>query len=320
MKFLLSVVIPVYNCELFIEKAILSVIIQKEVSEIVVVNDGSTDGSLRILNKLAQQYPIIKLHHHPNQQNQGRSASRNLGIQKATGNFIAFLDADDYYLENRFLNDKKMFAFDRNCDGVYNAVGFHFYREATSHELEKHQIYTVTQKVEPEFLFKSLLYGKCGHFHINGLTVKKNVFDLTGLFNRELIVAEDTDIFWKMAIKCRLETGIIDKPLANRGVHDSNIFDQTDIYKEYTIKMFQKLAVWCSRNKVDFDIIDDLFKWIWLIKFKQNKTLLEDTWYWAKLIFPYPKFLFSILAIKYFPIVRRRRELFSFAYKINTTK
>ncbi|WP_347052912.1 glycosyltransferase [Flavobacterium olei] len=315
MKFLLSVVIPVYNCEQFIEKAILSVIIQKEVYEIVVVNDGSIDGSLEILKKLEKQYPIVKLHHHPDQQNQGRSASRNLGIQMATGNFIAFLDADDYYLENRFLNDKKMFDFDSNCDGVYNAVGFHFYREATSYELEKHQIYTVTKKVEPEFLFKSLLYGKCGHFHINGLTVKKCVFDRTGLFNKELIVAEDTDIFWKMAIKCRLKTGIINRPLANRGIHDSNIFDQTDIYKEYTIKMFQKLAVWCSHNNVDFAIIDDLFKWIWLIKFKQNKTLLEDTWYWAKLIFPYPKFLFSILAIKYFPIVRRRKEFFSFVYR-----
>ncbi len=316
MSFLLSVIIPVYNCEQFIEKAILSVLSQKEVSEIVVVNDGSTDTSLQILEKLALEYPKIKIFHHPNQSNQGRSASRNLGIQKTTGNFIAFLDADDYYLENRFLNDKKMFELDSNCDGVYNAVGFHFYREATAYELEKHQIYTVTQKVEPEFLFMSLLHGKCGHFHINGLTVKKSVFDLTGLFNKELIVAEDTDIFWKMAIKCRLETGIIDKPLANRGVHDTNVFDQTDLYKEYTIKMFEKLAVWCSHNQVDFYIIDELFKWIWLIKFKQNKTLIEDTWYWAKLIFPHPKFLFSILTIKYFPIVRRRKEFFPFLYKI----
>lgn len=315
MSFLLSVVIPVYNCEQFIEKAIQSVLSQSEVYEIVVINDGSTDDSLKILEKLEKKYSLIKLYHHPERSNQGRSASRNLGIQKANGNFIAFLDADDYYLENRFLNDKIMFQQNTACDGVYNAVGFHFYREVTPHELEKYQIYTVNKIVEPEFLFKSLLYGKCGHFHINGLTVKKSVFDLTGLFNKELIVAEDTDIFWKMAIKCRLETGIIDKPLANRGVHDSNIFDQTDIYKEYTIIMFKKLAVWCSHNKVDFAIMDDLFKWIWLIKFKQKKTLLEDTWYWAKLILPYPKFLFSILAIKYFPIVRRRKEFFSFLYK-----
>ncbi|WP_289663012.1 glycosyltransferase family 2 protein [Flavobacterium panacagri] len=315
MNFSLSVIIPVYNCEQFIEKAILSILLQKEVSEIVVVNDGSTDASLQILQKLEKEYPIVKLYHHTGQSNQGRSASRNLGIQKATGNFIAFLDADDYYLENRFLNDKKMFGLDSNCDGVYNAVGFHFYREATAYELEKHQIYTVTEKVKPEFLFKTLLYGKSGHFHINGLTVKKSVFDLTGLFNTDLVVAEDTDIFWKMAIKCRLETGIIDKPLAIRGVHDSNVFDQQDLYSEYTIKMFRTLAIWCSHNNVEFAIVDDLFKWIWLLKFKQNNSIIEDTFYWAKMTFSNPKFLFSILTIKYFPLVRRRKELFSFLYK-----
>lgn len=315
MNFILSVIIPVYNCERFIEKAVLSVVAQQEVSEIVIVNDGSTDRSTLILEELQSKYHIIKLYNHPNQSNQGRSASRNLGIQKATGNYIAFLDADDFYLENRFVNDKKMFGENNHCDGVYNAVGFHFYREASAEELEKHQIYTVTEKIMPEFLFETLLYGKSGHFHINGLTIKKKVFDLTGLFNKDLVVAEDTDMFWKMAIKCRLETGIIDKPLAIRGVHDNNVFDQTDIYREYTIKMFERLAIWCSYNQVDFAIIDDLFKWIWLIKFKQKKTLLNDTWYWAKLTIPNPKFLFSILTVKYFPIVRRRKELFPFLYK-----
>ncbi|WP_343616139.1 glycosyltransferase family A protein [Flavobacterium sp.] len=315
MSFLLSVIIPVYNCERFIEKAVLSAAQQPEVTEIVIVNDGSTDDSQKVLEELQKKYPIVKIYHHPNQSNQGRSASRNLGIQKAEGDYIAFLDADDFYLADRFVNDKKMFEADGNCDGVYNAVGFHFYREATEEELQRHQLYTVTRKVEPEELFKSLLYGKCGHFHIDGLTVKKSVFDLTGLFNKELVVAEDTDIFWKMAIKSRLATGIIDKPLAIRGVHDSNVFDQSDIYKEYTIKMFEKLAIWCSHNNVDFYIIDDLFKWIWLIKFKQNKTLLQDIGYWAKLTFPNPKFLFSILTIKYFPIVRKRKELFPFLYQ-----
>lgn len=315
MNFILSVIIPVYNCERFIEKAVMSAVQQAEVSEIVIVNDGSTDHSQQLLEELQSKYPIIKLYHHPNQSNQGRSASRNLGIQKATGNYIAFLDADDFYLENRFVNDKKIFEENDQCNGVYNAVGFHFYREASLEELKRHKIYTVTEKVKPELLFKALLYGKCGHFHIDGLTVEKSVFNATGLFNKELVVAEDTDMFWKMAIKCRLETGIIDQPLAIRGVHDSNVFDQTDLYKEYTIKMFEKLAIWCSQNQVDFQVIDDLFKWIWLLKFKQKKTLFEDTCYWAKLVFPEPKFLFSILTIKYFPIVRRRKELFPFLYK-----
>ena len=109
MKFLVSVIIPVFNVEQFVEKAIISALQQPEVFEVVVVNDGSTDNSLQIITKLQAEYSRVKLCHHPNLVNKGRSASRNLGIKKAICNYIAFLDADDYYLENRFTNDKIVF-------------------------------------------------------------------------------------------------------------------------------------------------------------------------------------------------------------------
>ena len=79
--FSLSVIIPVYNCELFIEKAIASVLTQTEVTEIVVVNDGSTDKTGLLLNQLQKQNSILKIYHHQNKLNKGRSASRNLGIK-----------------------------------------------------------------------------------------------------------------------------------------------------------------------------------------------------------------------------------------------
>lgn len=311
----LSIIIPVFNCELFIEKAIFSALEQVEVNEIVVVNDGSTDASEHIIERLKKEHPIIKLYHHPNKSNKGRSASRNLGIQKATGDYIAFLDADDYFLPNRFTNDFKIFEGNPNSDGVYNAVGFHFYRPATEIELKTHQLYTVRQKVVPGELFKNLLYGKCGHFHIDGLTVKKQVFKSTGLFNEKLIVAEDSEMFWKMAIKCSLETGIIDKPLAIRGVHETNVFDNEDLYKLYTIKMHETMAVWCSKNQVHNFIIDDILKWIWILKYKQKNKLYQDIGAWAKFFFAQPQLLFSILSIKYFPVIRFRQMLFPFLYK-----
>lgn len=310
-----SVIIPVYNAAAFIEKAITSALQQPEVKDVIVVNDGSTDESLQILEKLQSQYPILKVYHHKNRVNKGRSASRNLGIQKATGNFIAFLDADDYFLPNRFANDKELFQKHENCDGVYNAVGFYYYRAATTQELQKHQLYTVNQKLRPDFLFEALLSGKYGHFQIDGLTVKKSVFDTIGFFNEDLVVAEDTEIFWKMAIKCRLETGIIDQPLAIRGVHDNNVFDNKELYAKYTIKMFETLLVWCSHHQVAYAIKDDLLKWIWLLKHKQKNKLYQDIQYWTLFFFPQPKLLFSIFSIKYFPIVRFRKMLFPFLYR-----
>jgi glycosyltransferase involved in cell wall biosynthesis len=312
--FTLSVIIPVYNCERFIEKTIASVIAQPEVTEVVVVNDGSTDGTLLLLEQLQKQNPILTIYHHQNKVNKGRSASRNLGIQKATGNLIAFLDADDYFLPNRFANDIKFFQENDKCDGVYNAVGFHFYRTATVQELESHQLYSVNQKIKPDFLFEALLTGKYGHFHIDGLTVKKSVFDTIGSFNEELIVAEDTEVFWKMAIKCQLFTGIIDEPVAIRGVHDSNVFDDKKTYGKYTIKMYETLLVWCSQNKVAFKIKDNLLKWIWILRNKQKDSLYKDIQYWTRFFFPQPQLLFSILSVKYFPLIRLRKELFPFLY------
>lgn len=313
--FTISVIIPVYNCERFIEKTIASVIAQPEVTEIVVVNDGSTDGTGSLLDQLQLQNPILKIFHHENKLNKGRSASRNLGIQKAMGNYIAFLDADDYFLPNRFANDIKVFKENEKFDGVYNAVGLHYYRLVTFKDGDPNKLDTVTRKIEYKKLFDALLHSKYGHFHIDGLTVKKSVFEVTGLFNKELLVAEDTDLLWKMAIKCRLESGIIDKALAVRGIHDANVFNRADLYDIYTMKMYESLLKWCSNHKVVYKIKDDLLKRIWIVKHKEKNTLYVDIKYWYTLFVPNVKLLFSILSIKYFPLIRYRQMLFPFLYR-----
>ncbi|KVV15872.1 glycosyltransferase family 2 protein [Flavobacterium sp. TAB 87] len=315
MNFTVTVIIPVYNCERFIEKAIKSALQQKHVAQVVVVNDGSTDSSLLIIEKFQKFDERLLIVNHENKNNRGRSASRNLGIQKATSKYIAFLDADDYFLENRFNADMKLFLDKPNCDGVYNAVGFYFYRKATERELEMHQLYTVTKQVAPEDLFQNLLYGRCGNFHINGLTVKRSIFENVGLFNEELVVAEDSEMFWKMALKCRLYTGIINQAVAIRGIHDENIFNNEDLYQVYTIKMHEVLAIWCSKNNINYSIVDDLLKWIWMLKYKQQNNLMTDIKGWAKFFFPQPQLMFSILSIKYFPVVRFRKMLFPFLYE-----
>ena len=93
----ISIIIPVYNCEQSIKQSIQS--IQKQTMkdlEIICVNDGSTDGSAEAIRQLQEEDGRIILY---DQDNQGSGAARNLGLSHATGEFIAFLDADDYYLE-----------------------------------------------------------------------------------------------------------------------------------------------------------------------------------------------------------------------------
>ena len=315
MTFSVSVIIPVFNAHRFIEKAIQSTLLQKEVEEVIIVNDGSTDNSLSLIEALQKTDERIKIYHHKNTENKGRSASRNLGIKKASGNYIAFLDADDFYLENRFKNDNDLFDANPKCDGVYNAIGVEFYREALIAEQEELALFTVNKKILPKDLFDVLIHGKAGHFSIDGLTVKRTVFDVVGYFNESLEVSEDTELLWRMALKCSLETGIINKPLAMRGVHEKNVFDNEDLYKNGRIKMYKSLAIWSSKNNVSIHEKDMILKWLWLLRNKEEHSLIKDTIYWLGVLVKAPKLIASTLWIKYFPLVRQRQKYFPFLYR-----
>lgn len=119
----ISIIIPVYNCEKYIEQCIRS--IQKQTLhniEIICVNDGSTDKSGFLLTKLAKEDGRIVVY---KQSNKGAGEARNVGLKKAQGEFVAFLDADDYYKDNAALQMmvEKCRLFSVNaCGSVMNQL------------------------------------------------------------------------------------------------------------------------------------------------------------------------------------------------------
>lgn len=91
----ISIIIPVYNTEAYLQECLDSVLVDNVFTgQVVCVNDGSTDGSLRILEQYKKQYPNIEVYTQPNQ---GQAAARNVGLDYATGDYVLFLDSDDYY-------------------------------------------------------------------------------------------------------------------------------------------------------------------------------------------------------------------------------
>jgi glycosyltransferase involved in cell wall biosynthesis len=100
-KIKISVIMPIYNDETFIGESLKSIINQtlKDI-EIICINDGSTDNSLTILKNYQKNYPNIII---INQKNQGSGIARNEGLKIAKGEYIAFLDADDYYINTNAL-------------------------------------------------------------------------------------------------------------------------------------------------------------------------------------------------------------------------
>ena len=108
----ISVIMPVYNGEKYLEKTCLNLSKQTLTDiELICVNDGSTDNSLNILEKLADKYDFIKI---INQENQGSGVARNNGIENAIGEYIAFLDADDIYVDVDAL--EKMYEYGSKHD------------------------------------------------------------------------------------------------------------------------------------------------------------------------------------------------------------
>ena len=97
----LSVIIPMYNAEKYIKRCIESVYRQDlDINhfELLVVNDGSTDNSPSIVKELQKIYPNITL---IDKENGGQATARNMGLEEAHGDFIMFIDADDFLIDYR---------------------------------------------------------------------------------------------------------------------------------------------------------------------------------------------------------------------------
>lgn len=111
-----SVIIPFFNREKFLAEAVESVLAQTYQNwELILIDDGSSDGSPDIAQSFVRKYPNkIFLRAHENGANRGASSSRNLGIKHARGGFITFLDSDDVFLPNTL--EVEVAAFDRNAE------------------------------------------------------------------------------------------------------------------------------------------------------------------------------------------------------------
>ncbi|NQN51118.1 glycosyltransferase family 2 protein [Streptococcus suis] len=119
---LVSVIIPMYNATLFIEETIQTVLQQTySNTEIIVVDDCSTDTSYEVVSQLCQRYQNIFLLQ--NKKNSGVGISRNVGVAKATGRYICFLDADDLWLPTKL---EKQVKFMQESGHAFTFTSYEF--------------------------------------------------------------------------------------------------------------------------------------------------------------------------------------------------
>ncbi|NUF26575.1 UDP-glucose:(glucosyl)LPS beta-1,3-glucosyltransferase [Gilliamella bombicola] len=159
---LISIIIPVYNSSEFILNTLHSLKAQSyNHYEIILINDGSTDNSLEILEEYKRKNNHVILY---NQKNKGVSAARNKGIELSSGEFVSFLDSDDMY-SSYFLEKMLSKQIQKNADVVY--CGYN--RVSTSGKL------TVMPCLFKEGNILDLYFQQNGYFHFSGMLIRKSI-------------------------------------------------------------------------------------------------------------------------------------------------
>ena len=235
----ISVIVPVYNVEAYLERCVESILQQTYAHfELILINDGSTDSSGQICDHLASQYENIKVYHIGNA---GVSNARNMGIQLATGSWVTFIDSDD------FVTQDYLATLASAVEGVN--VGFviaplHHIKNGIVTDLPSHS--GKTELWSTEETMKELL-----------MTTRTSFFPVAKLFKRDLLadekfntnyhLAEDALFLTELLLKTRCSSVFIDKPIyyydhregsATTSVNQ-HVFDTIEVYKHIIAQVSQ---------------------------------------------------------------------------------
>ncbi len=223
-SFKVSVIIPVYNAERFLIESVNSAIRLGEVGEVILIEDRSPDNALELCKKLEAENKKVRLLTHPNNENLGAGASRNLGIKNAKFEYIAFLDADDKYLPNRFKKEKEKFRKYNKIDAVYSKAVLKNEKNEILREygFEDDIRTRIGVEAKPKKFYRESLKIKKSLFHTNSITFKKSFLLKNKLFDERLRLHQDSEL-WKRLLRVGyFFSGELRDPVAEVKAHENN--------------------------------------------------------------------------------------------------
>lgn len=210
---MISVIITSYNYEKYVERAIRSCLdqsIPRDTFEVIVINDASEDNTVEVLKNYQKDCRIVNL-----EENVGLAAARNLGIKKAKGQFIVFLDADDYFHRDILRTQSLFLHTNTQLDAV--SVDYYLVDERGNHiehvDAAKHPI-------------------ACG------IMFRKDYLYDIGLYDESFRAREEEDL--RLRFSSRFQIYNLVAPLYRYRMHEANLTKDTDVMNEYAVRLKQK--------------------------------------------------------------------------------
>lgn len=252
----ISVIIPCYNAENFIEKCLNSITTQTlNDIEIIVINDGSTDKSLDIINKHKNKNKLQII----DKKNEGASQTRNLGLEIANGEYIYFVDADDY-LENEFVLEK---VYNECKKNNLDILVFDYFKDNNDNKE-----YINFLKGDPIFSRETYLIGLIKERYWGGMCnkiIKKTLFiDNSIKFPKNIFLRED------LITSCKLfyfanKIEKLEEPLYNYVIHKNQgtktLSKEKAYSDEYDLYFELEFFFTTKEDVVEIKRILDLRKW-----------------------------------------------------------
>lgn len=270
---MISIVVPVYNVVHYLERCVLSVLRQTyKDMEVILVDDGSTDGSGELCDKLALTDTRIHVIH---QKNQGLSGARNTGIRNAKGEYIAFIDSDDEWL----LNDGLEQLVNNNTKGkdliVFKAVNI--WKDGRRVPFGDYDLALISQLPNAQSVFSHLVEAQLFQMSACFLLVRRKLLIDDELYFPSGLISEDVQ--WSLILWQHIRSVCVTNLEFYGYHHHSNSISTTvslRVYESYD-KMFSYWKVECDKGCVNAAAIRAYLSLLWVsISYVYYKLKTED--------------------------------------------
>lgn len=273
----ISIITASYNYAEYIEQTIESVIYQTYKNwEYIIIDDGSTDNSVELIKNYTKNYDNIHLYEHADSQNKGLKQTLLLGLEKATGEYIAFLESDDFW-ELNYLEEKvKLLNIRPQPKLIYNLVNFVGDKQVIQ---EKNYTNTTEDACKEEFTYKNVAIDMLNNPIIpsfSSVFVEKNALENCD-FNTPLDAFLDWWIWTQIA--CKYKILHINKKLTNFRAHSNSYTDiafndsNTKKRKHFLIERYKLFLKEINTESLDLFTVTKLYFYVILKMLSLNTRI-----------------------------------------------